>query len=44
MSDLLSIRGLRVEFGPSVAVHDVSLTVRPGEFVGLVGNPARARA
>jgi len=39
--DLLSIRGLRVEFPPEwapiVAIHDLNLTVAPGETVGLVG-------
>ena len=33
----LSITGLTVRFGPVVAVHDVSLEVRPGEVVGLIG-------
>ncbi len=33
----LSISGLTVRFGPVVAVHDVSLEVRPGEVVGLIG-------
>ena len=38
---LLEIRGLRVEFPTElasiVAVHDVDLTVAPGETVGIVG-------
>jgi oligopeptide/dipeptide ABC transporter ATP-binding protein len=38
---LLEIHGLRVEFpsqsSPIVAVHDLELTVAPGETVGLVG-------
>jgi oligopeptide/dipeptide ABC transporter ATP-binding protein len=38
---LLQITGLRVEFptdaAPIVAVHDVDLTVAPGETVGIVG-------
>jgi len=34
---LLRIDGLRVEFGPLVAVHDAGLEVGPGEFVGLIG-------
>ncbi len=38
---LLSIDGVRVEFdlpmGPLVAVRGASLTIRPGEIVGLVG-------
>ena len=33
----LSITGLTVRFGSVVAVHDVSLEVRPGEVVGLIG-------
>jgi oligopeptide/dipeptide ABC transporter ATP-binding protein len=48
MSDLLSIRGLRVEFGPDdeplVAVHDVGLTVQRGEFVGLVGESGSGKS
>jgi oligopeptide/dipeptide ABC transporter ATP-binding protein len=48
MSELLTIRGLRVEFGPDdeplVAVHDVGLTVRPGEFVGLVGESGSGKS
>lgn len=40
-TSLLEIRGLRVEFptqsAPIVAVHDVDLTVAPGETVGIVG-------
>ena len=33
----LAISGLTVRFGSVVAVHDVSLEVRPGEVVGLIG-------
>jgi ABC-type branched-subunit amino acid transport system ATPase component/branched-subunit amino acid ABC-type transport system permease component len=33
----LSVSGLTVRFGSVVAVHDVSLEVRPGEVVGLIG-------
>ena len=33
----LTVDGLRVSFGPVVAVDDVSLEVRPGEVVGLIG-------
>jgi oligopeptide/dipeptide ABC transporter ATP-binding protein len=44
VTDLLSIRGLRVEFGPLVAVHDVSLSVRRGEFVGLVGESGSGKS
>jgi sulfate-transporting ATPase len=33
----LSIDGLTVQFGSVVAVHDVSMQVRPGEVVGLIG-------
>ncbi len=33
----LSITDLTVRFGTVVAVHDVSLEVRPGEVVGLIG-------
>jgi ABC-type sugar transport system ATPase subunit len=34
---VLTARGLRKQYGPLVAVHDVDLTVRAGEVVGLVG-------
>lgn len=33
----LSVRGVTVRFGGVVAVNDVSLSVRPGEVVGLIG-------
>jgi sulfate-transporting ATPase len=33
----LEVRGLRVRYGGVVAVNDVSLTVRPGQVVGLIG-------
>lgn len=29
--------GIRVEYGPTIAVDGLSLTIRPGEVVGLVG-------
>jgi ABC-type dipeptide/oligopeptide/nickel transport system ATPase component/ABC-type dipeptide/oligopeptide/nickel transport system permease subunit len=34
---VLDIRGLTIGFGPDPVVHDLSLTIRPGERVGLVG-------
>jgi ABC-type branched-subunit amino acid transport system ATPase component/branched-subunit amino acid ABC-type transport system permease component len=34
---VLDVRGLTVHFGGVVALHDVSLTVHPGEVVGLMG-------
>jgi branched-chain amino acid transport system ATP-binding protein len=34
---LLEARNIRVQFGGNVAVHDISLSVRPGEIVGLIG-------
>jgi branched-chain amino acid transport system ATP-binding protein len=34
---LLTTEGLGVQFGGLRAVHQVSLTVRPGDFVGLIG-------
>ena len=42
--DLIAVDGLRVAFprpdgSRLVAVHDVSLAIRPGEFVGLMGEP-----
>ena len=33
----LAVESLTVRFGSVVAVHDVSLEVRPGEVVGLIG-------
>jgi mannopine transport system ATP-binding protein len=33
----IAVRSLRKSFGSTVAVDDVSLTVRPGEFVALLG-------
>ena len=33
----LELTGLRKQFGPKVAVDDVTLTVPPGSFFGLVG-------
>jgi ABC-2 type transport system ATP-binding protein len=33
----LELNGLRKEFGPKVAVRDVTLAVPPGSFFGLVG-------
>jgi mannopine transport system ATP-binding protein len=33
----IAVRNLRKSFGSTVAVDDVSLTVRPGEFVALLG-------
>lgn len=40
---LLQLDSLRKEFGTSVAVDDVSLTVREGETLALVGSPAAGR-
>ena len=33
----LTVRDLSVKYGGNTAVHGVSLTVRPGEIVGLIG-------
>lgn len=33
----LDIRNLRVDYGPFTAVHDLSLTLAPGEIFGLAG-------
>lgn len=42
---MLEVKGLNVSFqtssGPLHAVRDLSLTVAPGEVVGLVGRAAR---
>lgn len=37
MSDLLEARGIRVEFGPLVAVDDVSFRLEGGQLLGLIG-------
>ncbi len=37
MSALLEVRGLRVTYGGVVAVRDVSLSVRPGEVLAVLG-------
>jgi len=40
---LLEIRGLTMQFGGLRAVDDFSLTLLPGELVGLIGLMGRAR-
>jgi branched-chain amino acid transport system ATP-binding protein len=37
MTTVLSVQGLRKEFGGLVAVNDVSFEIGPGEFVGMIG-------
>jgi len=38
MDDLaIEVRGLRRSFGATVALHDIGMTVRPGEMVALLG-------
>jgi branched-chain amino acid transport system ATP-binding protein len=37
MAPLLRVEGLRAGYGPIDALHDVSLTVEPGEVVALIG-------
>ncbi len=37
MAELLEIRGLTAGYGPLRVLHEVDLTVRPGERIGLVG-------
>ncbi len=34
---VVALEGITVAFGPTVAVDDLSLAIRPGEVVGLVG-------
>lgn len=38
MSNILEIRGLKVMFGKSIAIHDVSLDVPEGGIVTLIGS------
>ncbi|MGL6097409.1 MAG: ABC transporter ATP-binding protein [Fimbriiglobus sp.] len=37
MGTLLKVTGLRAGYGPIDALHDVSLTVEPGEIVAMIG-------
>lgn len=37
MTPLLSVRGLRAGYGPIDVLHDISLTVNPGEIVAMIG-------
>ncbi|WP_159998937.1 ABC transporter ATP-binding protein [Roseomonas sp. 18066] len=37
LAPLLSVEGLRVQAGPSIAVADVSFQIAPGEILALVG-------
>jgi ABC-2 type transport system ATP-binding protein len=37
MNEMLVARGLRKAYGDRVAVHEVSLALRPGEVLGLLG-------
>ena len=34
---LIELQGVRMQFGGNVAVNDVSLSIRAGEIVGLIG-------
>jgi ABC-type branched-subunit amino acid transport system ATPase component len=43
MPALLEVEGLTKAFGGLVAVSDMSLTVSPGEVLGLIGPTAPAR-
>ena len=40
----LQIQGLRMEFGKVVAVHDVTLDIRQGEFLTFLGPSGSAKA
>jgi oligopeptide/dipeptide ABC transporter ATP-binding protein len=44
MSALLTIEGLRVEFGPHVAVKGAGLAVAPGEILGLIGESGSGKS
>ena len=40
----LHLAGIRKSFGDTIAVDDVSLSVEPGEIVGLVGENGAVRS
>ncbi|MCV2350969.1 ABC transporter ATP-binding protein [Paucibacter sp. Y2R2-4] len=40
----LSIQGLQVRFGDFTAIHDLSLTLAPGESLGLVGESGSGKS
>jgi oligopeptide/dipeptide ABC transporter ATP-binding protein len=44
MSALLSVEGLRIEFGPLVAVKGAGLELAPGEIVGLIGESGSGKS
>ncbi|HSF35334.1 MAG TPA: ATP-binding cassette domain-containing protein, partial [Nocardioides sp.] len=37
MSELLRLAGVRKSFGDNVVLHDVDLTIEPGQCVVLIG-------
>ena len=41
---LLDVRGLKIAFGPTRAVDDVSISVAPGELVGIVGESGSGKS
>jgi oligopeptide/dipeptide ABC transporter ATP-binding protein len=44
MSALLTVDGLRVEFGPLVAVKGAGLEIAPGEIIGLIGESGSGKS
>ncbi len=44
VAPLLEVRGLGVAYGAKAAVREASLTIRPGEIVGLTGDSGSGKS